>query len=96
MKLSNGSKIDPLFWQADILKAILREYVLKITFTKKDGSERIMLCTLREDNIIPYEKKTDVIKVKKDDGNITVWDVENSSFKRVIVSSITDCEINIL
>ena len=31
------------------LTNLLKEYVIEVTFTKKDGTERVMNCTLHED-----------------------------------------------
>jgi hypothetical protein len=35
---------------------------VKVTFTKKDGSERVMSCTLKSDLTEDYEKKTEKTK----------------------------------
>ena len=42
----------------DRLKTILREQELKITFTKKDGTERVMRCTL-DPSKLPVQESTE-------------------------------------
>lgn len=53
---------------------------VEVVFTKKDGSERAMKCTLQENVVMPYEKKTDKEKHKSDD-TLSVWDVEKSAWR---------------
>ena len=42
----------------DRLKTILREQEIKITFTKKDGTERVMRCTL-DPSKLPVQESTE-------------------------------------
>jgi hypothetical protein len=41
------------------LQEILREQEIKITFTKKDGTERVMRCTLDPNKLPVHETNTD-------------------------------------
>ena len=43
----------------DRLKTILHEQEIKITFTKKDGTERVMRCTLDPNKLPVHETNTD-------------------------------------
>jgi hypothetical protein len=43
----------------DRLKTMLREQEIKITFTKKDGTERVMRCTL-DPNKLPVQESTEI------------------------------------
>jgi hypothetical protein len=43
----------------DRLKTIMREQEIKITFTKKDGTERVMRCTLDPNKLPVHETNTD-------------------------------------
>ena len=45
-----------------ILKHHLHESVVNVVFKKKDGTERTMKCTLKPDQVVDYEKKTDKTK----------------------------------
>jgi hypothetical protein len=42
----------------DRLKTIMREQEIKITFTKKDGTERVMRCTLDPNKLPVHETNT--------------------------------------
>lgn len=64
------------------VKSILREGVARVTFTKVDGTERNMKCTLNE-KVIPQsteEKKTVKVKAYNPDV-ISVWDTENNGWR---------------
>ena len=41
------------------LKGFLRENVLSVVFTKKDGSERVMECTLKPDLLPVQDENTE-------------------------------------
>ena len=43
----------------DRLKTIMREQEIKITFTKKGGTERVMRCTLDPNKLPVHETNTD-------------------------------------
>lgn len=46
----------------DWLHGVLKDMNVTITFMKKDGTERVMNCTLQEDVVPIYEKKTDNVR----------------------------------
>lgn len=77
----------------DALKTLLKAADCTVTFTKKDGTERVMKCTLRESVAIPYEKKTDRTREPKED-ILPVWDLEANAWRSVTVSQIQTVEIN--
>ena len=73
----------------DGIKSTLKTYTAKVTFTKVDGSERIMKCTLNE-ALIPQsteEKKTDRVKVENDNV-LAVWDLESEGWRSFKVDSV--------
>ena len=73
----------------DSLRKELLTKELTITFTKKDGSERVMLSTLKPDVIVPYEKKTERVKSETvDDNSLTVWSVNDNSFRKISIDKI--------
>lgn len=74
------------------LAQLLRDNNAEITFTKKDGSQRIMKCTLKEGVIVPYEKKTDREVVAKDH-LIAVWDLEADAWRSITIDTIEKVEI---
>lgn len=57
------------------LKALLRENDLKVVFTKADGSERELHCTLKESEI-PEEKRPKSTGRKQSEDALAVFDLE--------------------
>ena len=55
-----------------MLKTMLKQHVVVVTFTKKDGSERIMNCTLQED-LIPIK----VVSESANTSNVTIRTVND-------------------
>lgn len=88
----NISKIAHSFSRANIANT-LRENDAEIIFTKKDGTKRIMKCTLREGIAIPYEKKTDRVREVKDD-ILPVWDLEASAWRSININTIESVNVN--
>lgn len=73
----------------DGIKSTLKTYTAKVTFTKVDGSERIMKCTLNE-SLIPQsteEKKTDRVKAENDNV-LAVWDLEAEGWRSFKIDSV--------
>jgi hypothetical protein len=61
----------------------LSEGVTVVTFTKKDGSERVMQCT-RSASLIPveFQPKTETLEVESEvSDNIRVFDVEKQGWR---------------
>ena len=80
--------------EKETLHVLLQMDVLTVTFEKKDGCERIMTCTLREDLLPPVvikegtEKK--VRKVNED--VMAVFDLEANAFRSFRMDSIKNIE----
>jgi hypothetical protein len=75
----------------DDLRVILRKGTSVITFTKKDGSERVMKCTLDSDLMPKFESKETDRETKprpEDPNNIVVWDLEKEGFRKIGLNSI--------
>lgn len=67
--------------------SVLRERVCTVVFTKTDGSERSMQCTLNS-NLIPIiEKKTDRTKTINENV-LSVYDVEAKGWRSFRVDSV--------
>lgn len=92
--LNNGSNQDPSPLQAnkETLQHLLRDFTAKVTFNKKDGTERVMLCTLQQGIAIPHEKKTDRVKEPKPD-LLPVWDIEAAAWRTITIANIKHIEI---
>lgn len=70
------------------LKGVLRMTdQVTIVFTKVDGTERTMRCTLKEEIVVPYEKKTDRVRAENTD-TLRVWDLEKNEWRGFRLDSI--------
>jgi hypothetical protein len=65
-----------------------------VTFTKKDGTLRTMKCTLKEELMLPYEKKTDKVKEVSLEV-LPVYDLDKESWRSFRLDSITQVEFSI-
>ena len=73
----------------DILIKNLQKKVMKITFTKVNGEERVMDCTLQE-NIVPPTKYTDR---KRNEEVLPVWDINKGEWRSFRLDSVTNIEL---
>ena len=71
-------------WLVGVLKL---NSPLTIKFEKKDGTLREMKCSLAEEVVVPYEKKTEKTKQKNDD-TLSVWDCEKNAWRSFNLRSI--------
>lgn len=78
--------------ERELLIEKLRNGNVTVKFTKVDGTERTMVCTLQQDVIVPYEKKTDVVKERTNDDAVSVWDVEKDAWRSFKISALTMIE----
>lgn len=69
------------------MKEDLQLYVCNVTFTKKDNTERVMKCTLRQDMISYSPSKTN--KVKSTPETLVVYDIENKGFRSFSPKAVT-------
>jgi len=69
------------------LQNLLKKHIVQVNFTKKDGSERLMDCTLLEDIVPKYEKKTERVK-KLNDNVLSVWDLQKDEFRSFKLDSL--------
>ncbi len=76
-----------MVYTKESIRSLLKNNVLKVVFTKTDGSVREMRCSLQEQFIEVYEKKTDKVK-PENDNIISVWDLDNNGWRSFKVDSI--------
>jgi hypothetical protein len=76
------------------LMGLLRDGAVNVTFTKRDGSTRVMKCTLQEGVAIPHEKTTDRVKQTNED-IVPVWDIEANAWRSFRLDSITEITFTI-
>ena len=78
----------------ELLIEKLRAGNVIVRFTKADGTERAMQCTLQPDVIVPYEKvdkeSTHTKSVNED--LVSVWDIEKDAWRSFKISSLTSVE----
>jgi hypothetical protein len=60
------------------VKGLLKDHVITLTFTKKDGTERVMKATLAEDWVPPTNGET---TRKQNDESQAVWDTEAQGWR---------------
>jgi len=77
------------------LDGALKKHTIKITFTKKDGTERVMNCTL-DPNVLPLvESVQDKREKNKDKNYIAVFDTDIKAWRSFIVKSVKSFEFEI-
>ena len=76
------------------LHGLLQSEKVTLTFTKKDGNERKMICTLAE-NKIPSEKMPKNSGKSKSDDALAVFDIEKNDWRSFRWDSVTKIEFKI-
>ena len=73
----------------DEIKKMAQEGVITVTFTKVDGSERVMNCTLNSSHLPP---QMDIKEASaKDNPNVlAVWDVDKSAWRSFRIDSVKE------
>jgi hypothetical protein len=78
------------------LKGLLKNEVVNLTFTKKDGSEREMVATLSEARIPKSEKSTESAAIRKySDEAQPVYDIEAKGWRSFRWDSLSKIEFSI-
>jgi hypothetical protein len=67
----------------------LRNGILEVSFTKADGSSRVMKCSLMEQFLPPMMGESET--TTKDNPNVlAVWDIDNKGWRSFRINSIVD------
>lgn len=75
------------------LKDILKQNTVNVSFTKVNGTERNMLCTLKE-SILPIRDTNETSQKKQENDNVLpVWDLEEKAFRSFRIDSVIKYEI---
>ena len=77
------------------LRELLHEHDCEITFTKIDGSVRIMPCTLRP-NVLPTRKsikRHDDLLYKYNPDVLSVWCVDKSCWRSFVVMNVNNVKV---
>ena len=76
------------------LRGLLRSENVTITFTKKDGTERTMVCTLAESKI-PSEKAPKNTGKAQSEESCAVFDIEKQDWRSFRFDSVKKIEFSI-
>ena len=79
----------------DWLKGMLHVGPATVTFTKKDGTERVMKCTLEESQLPKVELKEDAKSRKESTTSMRVFDLEKQEWRSFTIKSVKRVEITI-
>jgi hypothetical protein len=70
------------------LKSSLRAKVGTVTFTKQNGDERIMRCTLQESVLPAQTDLEESIQKKGSTDSLAVWDLEKNAWRSFRYDSV--------
>jgi len=82
-------------FQHDQITDLLHKNVCEVTFTKVNGEERVMLCTLNN-NYLPNQTDLEeqIQRVRKQsDSVISVWDIKSEGWRSFRIDSIKQFNI---
>ena len=74
------------------IKGVLITSTPTIIFTKKDGTERAMKCTLRTDALPVQEIKEDKAPRKQSTTSIAVYDIEANGWRSFTINTVKRVE----
>jgi hypothetical protein len=92
---TNDMTTDDLTVFKQWLKGILLVQPVTVTFVKKDGTERVMNCTLQPDLLPAVELKEDKEPRKINDNVMAVYDLDSKGWRSFIPSSVKRVEFDI-
>ena len=75
----------------EVLVEGLKRNMMKVVFTKANGEERTMLCTLHE-SILP-EQPISGIKKKENKDVLSVWDIDANGWRSFRMDSIKEVKV---
>jgi hypothetical protein len=85
------SEVNSFGMTVDDYKKILKESVANVIFSKADGSERKMRCSLRAEDLPPVESsKIEGSSKKPSTTVVSVWDLDNQGWRSFRIDSVKD------
>ena len=89
-EVSNTSEWTEKDWDKldEWLKGVLKTEIVTVTFTKKDGTERVMNCTLNPDIVPKVEVKEDAKPRKVSETTMRVFDTDIKEWRSFTTKSI--------
>ncbi len=73
----------------------LKTNICTVKFTKINGEIREMPCTLREDIVPKYERKTEIKEAKQNLDTLSVWCTDKNAWRSFRVDSVMEVSINL-
>ena len=83
-----------MLFRSEWLSGVLHAGPVSVSFIKKDGSERTMLCTLQEDKVVYGEKKTDRVKTVSQE-TLPVFDLNKNEWRSFRLDHVTKVEFDL-
>jgi hypothetical protein len=77
------------------LKDMLHVSDVSVTFTKADGTERVMKCTLKPEMLPKVEVKESVTPRKESSTSMRVFDLEKNEWRSFTIKNIKKIELSI-
>jgi len=77
------------------LRGVLQTETVTVTFTKKDGTERLMKCTLDPEILPKIEIKEDAKPRKESTTSIRVFDTEKNEWRSFTIKSVKNVKFTI-
>ncbi len=81
------------------LQDMLRMGLVTVTFTKKDGETRVMICTLHESSIPEQYRPKPITEGqeqrKRSDANLSVWDINAEGWRSFILANVVKVEFSL-
>ena len=76
-------------WQNEYLKGVLQTGIANVTFLKKDGTQRNLLCTLLPSELPAQTDLEEAVQKKTPNPDVlAVWDIENRGWRSFRYDSI--------
>lgn len=77
-------------WTKQEIKALAERTKLVVVFTKLDGTERHMFCTLQEEELPQFGAAELIEPAKGHDDLLAVWDLEKNAWRSFKISSVLE------
>ena len=77
----------------DSIVELMRDNIARVVFTKSDGSERVMHCTLIKD-YLPLQKDVEEYSTNINKNAVAVWDIEHRGWRSFRLDSVKSIEWN--
>ena len=83
-------------WRNEYLKGILQTGIANVTFIKKDGTERVLRCTLSPTELPAQTDLEESVQKKTPNPDVlAVWDLENNGWRSFRYDAITEIRFNL-